>query len=105
MFIYRRHLAALALGTLGAMPVVRTALAGDDTGGLQAKLQQFEAFPEQRASGSTSAPQRSLRSQRASSSSSPAPSRRLSWRSIFAALRLAASPWMNSCRSMTAFAQ
>jgi beta-lactamase class A len=45
MFIYRRHLAALALGTLGAMPVVRTALAGDDTGGLQAKLQQFEAFP------------------------------------------------------------
>jgi hypothetical protein len=27
------------------MPVVRTALAGDDTGGLHAKLQQFEALP------------------------------------------------------------
>ena len=27
------------------MPVIRTALAGDDTGGLHAKLQQFEAFP------------------------------------------------------------
>jgi pimeloyl-ACP methyl ester carboxylesterase len=29
--MYRRHFATLALGTLGAMPVVRTALAGDDT--------------------------------------------------------------------------
>ena len=45
MFINRRRLATFALGTLGAMAVVRTALAGDDPGGLQAKLQQFEAFP------------------------------------------------------------
>jgi beta-lactamase class A len=43
--MYRRHFATLALGTLGAMPVVRTALAGDDTGGLHAKLRQFEALP------------------------------------------------------------
>jgi beta-lactamase class A len=43
--MYRRHFAAWALGTLGAMPVVRTAVAGDDIGELHAKLQQFEAFP------------------------------------------------------------